>query len=84
MPYTFPIRKLFLAAAHPAVVLDLLSVQAQLVEALQLARRYVEKDVIAALKNNFGVVDNDPWANAAVDARDSVDAALARATEEPT
>ena len=50
-------------------------------EALEKARPCVIRDMEAAVRENFGRVGNDPWACAAVDARDAIDAALSGSAE---
>lgn len=83
----------FIAAANPAAILallsdltaqdkriaDLLAVKAELLAALRLAKPCVDRDMAAAIKENFGSVGDNFWANKAVDARDAVDRAIVRA-----
>jgi hypothetical protein len=44
----------------------------ELEKALRLALPYVERDIIAAVKENFGFVSNDSWANKSCDDRDLI------------
>jgi uncharacterized membrane protein len=44
----------------------------ELDKALRLALPYVERDIIAAVKENFGFVSNDSWANKSCDDRDLI------------
>lgn len=74
----------FIAAANPKAVLALIAENESLRKALRLAKPCVDRDMNAAVKNNFGFVDNDPWACAAVDARDAIFEALNRSPEKPS
>jgi len=66
----------FINAANPDFVLSMVDEIESLREALRLAKPCVERDMRAAVRENFGIVGNDPWAGSAVDARDAIVEAL--------
>ena len=73
-----------LAADHDRVAQERDTLRAEverLRTALRLAKPCVERDMAAAVKENFGYVGDSDWACSAVDARNAIDASLSGSEE---